>query len=82
LTYISRDRNAPSSAPLPEITEGVESASEGTALVAMGCDVGQGFGIARPMAAEAVNRWLARLRQTPIRWDESEAAAIPAEASV
>jgi EAL domain-containing protein (putative c-di-GMP-specific phosphodiesterase class I) len=51
------------------IAEGVESAAEGTALVAMGCDIGQGFGIGRPMPADQVSDWLARWKRAPLRWD-------------
>ena len=40
------------------IAEGVESAEQGVMLLLMGCDLAQGFGIARPMAAGDVARWV------------------------
>ncbi|MCB1955251.1 MAG: EAL domain-containing protein [Rhodocyclaceae bacterium] len=44
----------------PVVAEGVESAETGAALVELGCRYGQGFGIARPMAAEVFPAWYAR----------------------
>ena len=41
------------------VAEGVVDPEAGAALVAMGCHVVQGFGIARPMPAERVPAWLA-----------------------
>ncbi|MCB1890259.1 MAG: EAL domain-containing protein [Rhodocyclaceae bacterium] len=43
----------------PVIAEGVESPELGEALVHLGCRYGQGFGIARPMPAEAFPDWMA-----------------------
>jgi len=40
------------------VAEGVEDPEHGMLLVAMGCHVGQGYGIGRPMAAEAVLPWV------------------------
>ncbi|MCG8488134.1 MAG: EAL domain-containing protein [Chromatiales bacterium] len=42
----------------PVIAEGVESIEHGAALLRLGCKLGQGYGIARPMPAEAVLQWL------------------------
>ncbi len=44
------------------VAEGVEDPEHGMLLVAMGCHIGQGFGIGRPMAAEAVLPWVAGYR--------------------
>ncbi|MCH7345545.1 EAL domain-containing protein [Pelomonas sp. CA6] len=44
------------------VAEGVESAGHARALVAMGCDILQGYGIARPMPAEALPPWIAAWR--------------------
>jgi diguanylate cyclase (GGDEF)-like protein len=44
---------------LEVVAEGVEDAPTLEALRAMGCDIAQGFHIARPMAGEAVPGWLA-----------------------
>jgi diguanylate cyclase (GGDEF)-like protein/PAS domain S-box-containing protein len=40
------------------IAEGVETTEHGLMLLKMGCEQGQGFGIARPMPAEDVPVWL------------------------
>lgn len=39
------------------VAEGVETAEHGVLLMHLGCDVAQGYGIARPMAAEQVLGW-------------------------
>ncbi|WEN42603.1 putative signaling protein [Thauera sp. GDN1] len=41
------------------IAEGVESVEHGERLLRLGCDVGQGYGIARPMPAERIAEWAA-----------------------
>jgi len=41
------------------VAEGVESAEIRDALIAMGCDEGQGFLFARPMMPEAFTEWYA-----------------------
>jgi EAL domain-containing protein (putative c-di-GMP-specific phosphodiesterase class I) len=40
------------------IAEGVESIAHGTALLQMGCELAQGYGIARPMTGDAVPEWV------------------------
>lgn len=40
------------------IAEGVESEGHGAALLALGCDLAQGYGISRPVAAQALEAWL------------------------
>lgn len=40
------------------IAEGVETAEHGLNLLGMGCDLAQGFGIARPMPPEEVPHWV------------------------
>jgi diguanylate cyclase (GGDEF)-like protein/PAS domain S-box-containing protein len=42
----------------PVIAEGVESLEHGAALLRLGCRLGQGYGIARPMKAEEIPEWL------------------------
>lgn len=39
------------------IAEGVETIEHGTCLVRLGCDLAQGYGIARPMPADSVLAW-------------------------
>ncbi len=41
------------------IAEGVETAAHGTLLLELGCDLAQGYGIARPMPAEQFPAWVA-----------------------
>jgi diguanylate cyclase (GGDEF)-like protein/PAS domain S-box-containing protein len=41
------------------IAEGVETIAHGTALMSLGCELAQGYGIARPMPAEQVPAWTA-----------------------
>jgi hypothetical protein len=49
------------------IAEGVETVEHGVVLLHMGCNEGQGYGIARPMPAERVNAWVRSYRPDP-RW--------------
>ena len=55
------------------IAEGVESVAHGCALLAMGCEQGQGFGIAQPMPAEDLAAWIAGW-QPPTEWTAAPAA--------
>ena len=41
------------------IAEGVETVEHGELLLQLGCDIGQGYGIARPMPAEQIPEWAA-----------------------
>lgn len=47
------------------VAEGVESAEQGLMLMRLGCDIAQGFGIARPMPADDLPAWLAAWRPDP-----------------
>ncbi|WP_051530279.1 bifunctional diguanylate cyclase/phosphodiesterase [Halomonas halodenitrificans] len=49
------------------IAEGVETLAHGQLLVRLGCELGQGYGIARPMLAESIPEWCAEWRP-PIQW--------------
>ena len=40
------------------IAEGVETVAHGAALLALGCDLAQGFGVARPMPADDMPAWV------------------------
>ncbi|MFT7244268.1 MAG: diguanylate cyclase (GGDEF)-like protein/PAS domain S-box-containing protein [Candidatus Azotimanducaceae bacterium] len=42
------------------IAEGVETIEHGTALLQLGCDLAQGYGIAKPMPAKDVPEWIAK----------------------
>jgi EAL domain-containing protein (putative c-di-GMP-specific phosphodiesterase class I) len=39
------------------IAEGVETIAHGTALLQLGCDLAQGYGIARPMPGDTMPEW-------------------------
>jgi EAL domain-containing protein (putative c-di-GMP-specific phosphodiesterase class I) len=40
------------------IAEGVETEAHGLALLELGCELGQGYGIARPMPADQLPDWI------------------------
>jgi len=40
------------------IAEGVESIEHGSALLKLGCELAQGYGIARPMPSHQIPQWL------------------------
>jgi EAL domain-containing protein (putative c-di-GMP-specific phosphodiesterase class I) len=40
------------------IAEGVETIEHGTVLLQLGCDLAQGYGIARPMPANEIPSWI------------------------
>ena len=50
---------------LQVVAEGVESRAHGELLLQLGCQIGQGFHIARPMPAEALPDWAANWRPDP-----------------
>jgi diguanylate cyclase (GGDEF)-like protein/PAS domain S-box-containing protein len=47
------------------IAEGVETVEQGTMLLQLGCELAQGYGIARPMPAHELPGWLAAWRIDP-----------------
>jgi EAL domain-containing protein (putative c-di-GMP-specific phosphodiesterase class I) len=47
------------------VAEGVESVGHGVVLLKLGCEVGQGYGIARPMPANSLFPWYANWRPDP-----------------
>jgi EAL domain-containing protein (putative c-di-GMP-specific phosphodiesterase class I) len=49
------------------IAEGVETVAHGVALLQLGCELGQGYGIARPMPAADLPAWVATWRPD-VRW--------------
>lgn len=56
------------------IAEGVETEAHGEVLLRLGCELGQGYAIARPMPAERIPAWLTQWRP-PASW----VAAAPPE---
>ncbi|MBK8010088.1 MAG: EAL domain-containing protein [Deltaproteobacteria bacterium] len=55
---------------LDVIAEGVESVEHGVRLLSLGCELAQGYGIARPMPAASIPAWVAAWR-TPREWAAS-----------
>ena len=51
------------------VAEGVETAAHGTQLLQLGCELAQGYGIARPMPAQTFLTW-AGSWTPPHEWDE------------
>jgi len=54
------------------IAEGVETVEHGIRLLEMGCELAQGYGIARPMPAEAIPAWARDYKPDP-RWQSCPA---------
>ncbi len=52
------------------IAEGVETVEHGTLLLQLGCDIAQGYGIARPMPAGALLNWSLAWRTDPAWADQ------------
>ena len=51
---------------LQVIAEGVETIEHGEMLLQLGCELAQGYGIARPMPAEKMLEWAAHWRPDPV----------------
>lgn len=47
------------------IAEGVESVAHGDALIALGCTLGQSYGIAKPMPADRIPDWITGFERAP-----------------
>lgn len=54
------------------IAEGVEMVEQGLTLIHLGCSLGQGYGIARPMPAPDMPGWIAAWRPDP-SWQQAPA---------
>ena len=57
------------------VAEGVETVAHGNLLLAVGCQQGQGYGIAEPMPAEAFPSWITRWNETQL-WASWRSASI------
>lgn len=55
------------------IAEGVETLAHGIILLRLGCDLAQGYAIARPMPGEALPDWLATWQCNPLWQGETHA---------
>jgi diguanylate cyclase (GGDEF)-like protein/PAS domain S-box-containing protein len=56
------------------IAEGVETEAHGHLLLQMGCELGQGYAIARPMPAQDFPQWLQHWQMNPV-WGSAGASA-------
>ena len=54
---------------LKVIAEGVETAQHGSMLLELGCELAQGYGIARPMPADEVPGWIKQWKPDPM-WSD------------
>ena len=68
------------------VAEGLETPEHGVLLLRLGCDLAQGYGIARPMPAEAVPAWVRDYQPHPswstwagLDWDLSDFPLIVAQ---
>lgn len=68
------------------VAEGVEYPEQGVLLMRLGCDVAQGYGIARPMPADDVPHWAAHWQPDPswslwadTRWDMGDLPLLVAQ---
>jgi diguanylate cyclase (GGDEF)-like protein/PAS domain S-box-containing protein len=52
------------------LAEGIEAEHIGTMLIELGCELGQGYAIARPMPAHAIPTWIASWR-APTQWSQT-----------
>jgi diguanylate cyclase (GGDEF)-like protein len=69
------------------IAEGVETVEHGLALLLLGCDLAQGFGIAHPMPAAELPAWISNFRPdelwnlaTAFNWSRDDLPLLIAEA--
>ena len=58
------------------VAEGIESVAHGSLLLRFGCELGQGYGITRPMPAAAVAGWVGAYR-APTPWQEASTQPWP-----
>jgi diguanylate cyclase (GGDEF)-like protein/PAS domain S-box-containing protein len=68
------------------VAEGVESIEHGLVLLVLGCDIAQGFGIARPMPPEQIPGWIENFRPDTLwssaasfRWSREDIPLLVAE---
>lgn len=54
------------------LAEGVETLEHGEVLIQLGCEMAQGYGIARPMPADAVEGWVSSWKPPPL-WLHTQA---------
>ena len=54
---------------LKVIAEGVETAQHGSMLLELGCELAQGYGIARPMPADKLPDWIKQWKPDPT-WND------------
>ncbi len=54
------------------IAEGVETSAHGSLLLQLGCELAQGFGIARPMPSESIVPWIQAWQRQPVWLDNGQ----------
>ncbi len=61
------------------IAEGVETVEQGVMLMRLGCDLAQGYGIARPMSGDSLPEWVRQFQpaqawrdNAPLHWSREE----------
>jgi EAL domain-containing protein (putative c-di-GMP-specific phosphodiesterase class I) len=47
------------------IAEGVETVEHGASLMKLGCELAQGYGIAKPMPADTIPQWIKHWQPDP-----------------
>jgi predicted signal transduction protein with EAL and GGDEF domain len=57
------------------VAEGMETAAHGALLLKLGCNIAQGYGIARPMPAEEILEWAAQFKPDP-SWQNYSAVLV------
>ena len=62
IAFVSLDNEAGAYKVGKFLAEGVETIEHGSRLMQLGCDLAQGYGIARPMPATDIPKWLAEWR--------------------
>ncbi|WP_312854470.1 CZB domain-containing protein [Paludibacterium denitrificans] len=60
------------------IAEGMETPEHGALLIAMGCDLAQGYCVARPMSAAALPGWIEQYSVPPL-WNAAARGQFPSE---
>jgi EAL domain-containing protein (putative c-di-GMP-specific phosphodiesterase class I) len=58
------------------VAEGVESVAHGRSLIELGCELAQGYAIARPMPADRLTDWCSAWKP-PVEWTAARLQSTP-----